>query len=42
MNHSLAAWKDELLRKFRLNRFEAMMKAEELVLRFEDSTMTLS
>ena len=42
MNQSLAVWEDELLREFRPNRFESMKKAEKIVFRFDDHSLSLS
>ena len=42
MNESLAIWKDELLRKFRPNRFESLKKAEKMIFRFDDKKQSLN
>ena len=42
MNSNLTIWKDELLREFRLNRFEFMKKTKKMTFRFDDKNLTLS
>lgn len=42
MNEDLAIWKDELLREYRLNKFEFLRKTKKMTFRFDDKKQTLS